>query len=159
MNQDFCICYYPWPSFKNSFIRHTQSWILFRPNIRQLKKWVFPSIFSLHFDILVAVSALHQNPITHSIQNKTSWMVWPLMTHTPTDNLTPTRSTPDQHFYLFYQSYYGYLIRLCTRSEICLSMLFFAISKANNWICVISFNALFERVFISVWKISKLTFW
>ena len=86
------------------------------------RKWIFLSIFDLHFNILAAVSALYQHAITHSIQNKTSWMVWPLKTHTPTYNLTPTRSTLDQHFYiyLFYQLYYGYLIRLYTLSKICL---------------------------------------
>ena len=49
-------------------------------------------------------------------------MVRPLKTHTPTYNSTPTRSTLDQHFYLYlvYQLYYGYLIRLYTLSKICL---------------------------------------
>ena len=85
-------------------------------------KWIFLTIFHLHFNILAAVSAFYQNAITHSIPNKTSWMLWPLKTHTPTYNLTPTRSTLDQHFYLylFYQLYYGYLIRLYTLSKICL---------------------------------------
>jgi len=122
MNQDFCNCYYPWPNVKtvSSGTLEVQFFLCHLSD--NDRKFIFLIIFHLQFNILAAVSALYQNAITHSIQNKTSWMLWPPKTHTPTYNLTPTRSTLDQHFYLylFYQLYYGYLIRLYTLSKICL---------------------------------------